>query len=196
MKKLIVLPFIIISILVTSCEDFDWDFGLNLVPDIDTSFDHSYNFIIDSTINSGFFYSDTLDLNTFDDYTKYRDQISAYAITKVSCFVENYNATEGLYFSGSVLANTVDSSSTVTVAEFNSVDLYQVVNDTVETELNSLQESLDAMAVWMEEDGVFIYHLVYQFENEDGTPYTFTSEDHGDSFELKLRFGLFLETKL
>ena len=195
MKKLILLPFII-TILVTSCEDFDWDFGLNLVPDIDTSFNHSYNFIIDSTINNGFFYSDTLDLNTFDDYTKYKDQISAYTITKVSCFVENYAATEGLYFSGSVLANTVDSSSSVTVAEFNSVDLYKVASETVETELTTLQESLDSLSTWMEEDGVFIYHLQYQFENEDGSPYEFTADDHGDSFEIKLRFGLFLETKL
>lgn len=195
MKKLIYLPLFSLMILFSSC-DFDFDFDFGLIPDIDEIVDGVYTVNIDSDLATGSTYTDSLDLTQFDEYETYQENISSYDITKITCDIIQYDAPEDLWFSGKVIANDVDSTVSVLVGEFKSLHLSQVATDSTEVQLVENQEGLNQVIAWMEDTGKFKYHLEYQFENEDGSPYVFMEEDYGDSFKIKLNFSLLLETDL
>lgn len=195
MKKLIYLPLFSLVILFSSC-DFDFDFGLDLIPDIDEIVDGVYTVNIDSDLTTGYTYTDSLDLNQFEEYETYRENISSYDITKITCEIIDFDAPEDLWFSGTVIAHDMDSTVSVVIAEFEGLHLYQVAADSLEVQLVENEEGLSQVVAWMEESGKFKFHIEYLFENEDGTPYLFGEEDYGDSFKIKLNFSLLLETKL
>lgn len=193
MKKLIYLPFISLVLLLASC-DFDFDFGIDLIPDIDEIVDGIYTVHIDSNTTTGYTYTDSLDLSQYDEYETHRENITSFAITDITCEIIEYDAPEDLWLSGTLLAHDMDSTVTVVVAEFDTLHLYQVATDSLEVELVESEAGLSQVIDWMEDSGKFMYHLEYQFVNEDGTPYLFDGEDDGDSFKIRLNFAILLET--
>lgn len=195
MKKLIYLPLFSLVILFSSC-DFDFDFDFDVIPDIDEIVDGVYTVNIDSDLATGSTYSDSLDLSQFDEYETYKENISSYDITKITCEIIQFDAPEDLWFSGKLLANDMDSTVSVVIAEFDSIHLYQVASDSTEVALVQQEAGINQVSAWMEDPGKFKYHMEYQLENEDGTPYVFDEEDYGDSFKIKLNFNLLLGTEL
>lgn len=195
MKKLIYLPFISLVLLLSSC-DFDFDFGIDLIPDIDEIVDGIYTVHINSNLTTGYTYTDSLDLSQYDEYEKYRENITSYAITDITCEIIDYDAPEDLWLSGTLVAHDMDSTVIVVVAEFDTLHLYQVATDSLEVALVESEAGLNQVVAWMEDSGKFMYHLEYQFVNKDGTPYLFDEEDYGDSFKIKLNFAILLETEV
>ena len=90
----------------------------------------------------------------------------------------------------------MDSTVAVVVAEFDTLHLYQAATDSLGVELAESEAGLNQVVAWMEDTGKFMYHLEYQFVNQDGTPYLFDEEDDGDSFKIKLNFAILLETEV
>lgn len=195
MKKLIYLPLFSLVILFSSC-DFDFDFDFGLLPDFDEVVDGIYTVNIDSDLETGSTYTDSLDLTQFEEYEDYRDNVSSYDITDITCEIIEYDAPEDLWFSGTLIAHDMDSTVSVVIAEFDTLHLFQVATDSLEVALVEVEDGITQVAAWMEDPGKFKYYLEYQFENEDGTPYLFDEEDYGDSFQIKLNFALLFETNL
>lgn len=194
MKKLIYLPLLALVLLPASC-DFDFDFDFNLIPDIDEIVDGTYTVHIDSNLTTGYTYTDSLDLSQYTEYEKYKESITSYEITQISCEIVDFEAPEDLWFSGTVIAHDMDSVVRVVIAEFDTIHLYKVYNDTLEVDLIEDETGLSQVSAWMEDPGKFKYHIEYQFVNEDNTPYLFDEEDYGDFFEIKLNFSMLLKTK-
>jgi hypothetical protein len=192
MKKLIYLPLFSLVILLSSC-DFEFDF--NLIPDIDEIVDGIYTVNIDSDLTTGFTYTDSVDLTQYEEYEKYKESITSYEITKVSCEIVDFDAPEDLWFSGKVIAHDMDSTTSVVIATFDTLHLFTVYTDTLEVDLIEDEAGLSQVAAWMENPGKFKYHIEYLFVNEDKTPYLFEEEDYGDYFKIKLNFSMLLKTK-
>lgn len=192
MKKLIYLPILSLMILFSSC-DFDFDF--NIIPDFDEILDGIYTVNIDSNLTTGFTHTDSVDLTQYEEYEKYKENFTSFAVTKITCEIVEFDAPEDLWFSGTVIAHDADSTVSVEVARFDTIHLYEVYNDTLEVDLVEDQAGLNQVATWMEDPGEFKYYIEYHFVNEDNTPYIFQEEDYGDFFKLKLNFFVLLETK-
>lgn len=192
MKKLIYLPFFSLGFLFASC---DFDFEFNLIPDIDEIVDGVYTINIDSNLTTGYTLNDSLDLSQYEEYEKYRESITSYEITKISCEIVDFDAPEDLWFSGTVIAHDRDSAVSVVIAAFDTIHLYKVYNDTLEVDLVEDEAGLSQVAAWMEDPGKFKYHIEYLFVNEDNTPYQFSEEDYGDFFKIRLNFSMLLKTK-
>jgi hypothetical protein len=178
--------------LFSSC---DFEFDLNLIPDIDEIVSGTYTVDIDSDLTTGSTHTDSVDLTQYEEYEEYKDIIISYEITKLTCEIVAFEAPEDLWFSGKVIAHDMDSTLSVEIASFDAIHLHTVYSDTLEVELIEDQTGLDQVALWMEDPGKFKYYVEYQFVNEDKTPYIFEEEDYGGFFDLKINFSLLLETK-
>ncbi len=192
MKKLFYLPMASLMILFSSC-DFDFDF--NIIPDFDDVVDEIFTINIDSDLTTGFTQSDSLDLTQYDAYEKYKENFTSFEITEVTCEIVEFDAPEDLWFSGTIIAHDMDSTVSVVIAEFDTIHLHKVYNDSVEVDLIEDQAGLSQVSAWMEDPGKFNYHIEYEFVNEDTTPYIFKEEDYGDYFKIKLNFAVLLKTK-
>ncbi len=181
-----------LMILFSSC-DFDLDF--NIIPDFNDVVDEIFTINIDSDLTTGFTQSDSLDLTQYEAYEKYKENFTSFEITEITFEIVEFDAPEDLWFSGTIIAHDMDSTVSVVIAEFDTIHIYEVYNDSIEVDLVEDQAGLSQVSTWMEDPGKFNYHIEYEFVNEDTTPYIFAEEDYGDFFKIKLNMAVLLETK-
>jgi len=188
MKKLSILPAVILALSLNSCELVN-----QLIPDVEKPISNTYPIVIDSNTPTGYTSEEFIDITAYEEYDQYAQYITGYAIEKVTFTIEEFDAPDDLYFEGKVVAFDEGEATVVEPASLSSVNLADLANEG-EQDLTGDESAIEQVVSWLEDPGSFNLRFEYSFENEDGTTYQFEEADYGSGFDLKITIYLVMIT--
>lgn len=185
MNKLVVVAVLSSALAFTSCDGFG-----DLIPDVEKVVTETYNVTIDSNLSSAFLDTVLIDVDDLGEYNSLGQYVKGYALTKITYEVLNYNAPEDLYFSAAITAFDTAGTTSVTVGEIASMNLFDVAALDSASVMQQDAGASDQLVAWLDDPGKFYISTELGYETSNGNPYEFSEEDFGSSFTVKVHFHL------
>jgi hypothetical protein len=162
----------------------------DLIPDVETDFTIKYPIGINS--NSGSTDPDTVDVENSDEYNDFKNNIHGYTINEIRFQISDSNVPNDLYFKGTIIAESIDGSKSVTVGVIERMLLSSYSNDEIEHPVEEVVDGIDQMTVWLDSPGKFVAMVSYELTKADGSLYPVEGMNY--RFNLKIIFDVTVET--
>jgi hypothetical protein len=189
MKRLTYLALFILSVALYSCDELG-----DLVPDIDKVVTESYQVTIDANVPTGVTDTIFIDVQEYPEYQDYKQYVSGYKVNKIGYLLEDYNAPEDLFFTGSIIATDSANVTEIVVGTVPSLSLFDLSTMVEEGEMVLDTVAVNQLINWIEDPGNFNIKFQFKFENSDGSDYNFVEEDFGSTFTMKVKLYLTIVT--
>ncbi len=175
MKKLLVLSFVSMIFVFTSCDEL----GLPSLP-IDQTFNETFTLTIDENTPAHVGDTVVIDLSDLDEFADITDQIDSMAIKQISMKFTEYDGPEGLYMSGELVASDdsfENTSISVGTVDPLSINEYYMNAEAVTLDIGA--ETVLQLTGWLTTNKEASVAYDFGLVDADGNNYVFTEEDYG-----------------